>query len=365
MRVLQLISSAGYYGAENMLVTLAGELTVLGCQTTVGALQTGAEPELLARARERGLPAQAFPCSGRIDPGLPRRLSAFLQRERIDILHTHGYKANIYGRFSSLASAQVATCHNWAVRTGSLGFYSVLDRLALRSVPAVAAVSPGVAARLAEFRVRAPRVRVIGNGIDVARFAQAQPSLRQELKLTGPVIGTVTRLSPGKGLDILLQAFSSMSAMQTNATLVVVGAGPLDTALKDQAAALGIADRVHFTGARSDMPQVYASFDAFVLPSLDEGMPMSVLEAMSAGVPVVATSVGAIPELAGDGKGWLVAPGAIRPLAAALAEALQNRDDSAKRALKARQNVEAQYSARAMAQAYLTLYETLAKGPIV
>ena len=363
MRVLQLISSAGYYGAENMLVTLADELTRAGCATTVGAFQTGAEPEILLRARERNLATQAFACHGRVDISLPGRLSEFLRNERIDVLHTHGYKANLYGRFTGHSAAQLATCHNWAVRTGSLGFYSVLDRLALRRVPAVVAVSDGVAARLAEFGMRAPRVRVIPNGVDLRRFSQAAPALRHELNLDRcRVIGTVTRLTPRKGLDILLDAFLAIASLQPGVALVVVGAGPLDAELKAQVSALGLTGRVYFTGARSDMPEVYASFDVFVLPSLDEGMPMSVLEAISSGIPVVATSVGAIPELAGGAKGWLVAPGEAQPLASALGEALQNRQEAQQRAGRAREHVEAHYSAQAMARAYLELYESLLPG---
>src|SRR3954464_15853822 len=116
MRVLQLISSAGYYGAESMLVTLAAELARTGCVATVGALRVGEEPEILLRAREQGLNAVEFTCNGRLDPSLGKRLGDFLRREQIDVLHTHGYKANLYGWLATKThTAQVATCHNWAV----------------------------------------------------------------------------------------------------------------------------------------------------------------------------------------------------------------------------------------------------------
>ena len=365
MRVLQLISSAGYYGAENMLVTLAQELSRAGCPATVGALRVSNEPEILARSKERGLKTQAFPCNGRIDFGLPGRLANYLRDERIDILHTHGYKANLYGwRTNKGGAQQVATCHNWAVRTGSLGFYSVLDRLALRRVPAIAAVSETVAERLAAFGVHAPRVRVIPNGVDVARFSQAEATLRRELNLEGrKIIGTVTRLTPGKGCDILLASLPSLFAQIPDAVAVLVGAGALDAELKGQAATLNIADRVFFTGARADMPAVYASFDVFVLPSLDEGMPISILEAMSAGTPVVATDVGAVPQLITGTTGWLIPAGQTDPLTHALAEALANREEAQLRTTHARALVEAKYSARAMAQNYLRLYETLIPPP--
>ena len=361
MRILQLISSAGYYGAENMLVTLAAELTAMGCHAAVGVLQAGEEPEVLLRARERGLATVGIRCSGRLDPGFPGRLNAYLKREHIDIVHTHGYKANLYTRWSTHASSQVATCHNWAVRTGSLGFYSVLDRLALGRVPAVVAVSENVAARLAEFDIVSPRVHVIPNGVDLCRFAHATPTLRQELNLGDQkIIGAVTRLTPGKGLDILISSFHRLAAQQPNCALVIVGAGELDAGLKAQASSLGIGNRIHFTGARADMPNVYASFDVFVLPSLDEGMPMCVLEAIAAGVPAVGTTVGAIPELLADGKGWLVPPGDPKTLHMSLGAALHQVDDAKRGAALAYQHVERHYSSAAMARAYLKLYQSVA-----
>ncbi len=363
MRVLQLISSSGYYGAESMLVTLAAELSPASCIATVGALRVGEEPEILLRAREQGLNAVEFACNGRLDPSLGRRIADFLRREQIDVLHTHGYKANLYGWLAPKPrTTQVATCHNWAVRSGSLGFYSVLDRLALRRVPAVVAVSDGVKNRLADFGVTEPRVRVIPNGVDVRRFSQGKSTLRDELGLGGrKIIGAVTRLTPGKGCDILIAAMPKVLGKHPNATLVIVGAGPLEAELKNQAAALGLANRIHFAGARADMPDVYASFDVFALASLDEGMPMSILEAMSAGVPVVATSVGAIPRLVNLQTGWIVPPGEMPPLAEALSEALDEPARAGDRAQRAREHVEARYSARAMALQYMRLYQEVAK----
>jgi glycosyltransferase involved in cell wall biosynthesis len=366
MRILQLISSAGYYGAENMLVTLAAELATVGCYAAVGVLQTGDEPEVLLRARERGLPAISLPCSGRLDPGLPGRLNAYLKHERIDILHTHGYKANLYGRWTTHASRfHVATCHNWAVRTGSLGFYSVLDRLALRRVPAVVAVSENVATRLAEFDIRPPRVHIVPNGVDLTRFAQgeARPTLRGELTAApATLIGSVTRLTAGKGLDVLLTAFSMLPPRHAGVHLALIGSGELDTELRAQAARLNIADRVHFTGARSDMPGVYASLDRLVLASLDEGLPISVLEAMAAGVPVIATRVGAIPQLLQGDAGWLVAPGDPSALAEALVESLDNQSLARQYAQSALARTHAEYSAAAMARGYLELYQSLTGG---
>jgi glycosyltransferase involved in cell wall biosynthesis len=347
MRVLQLISSAGYYGAENMLVNLSAALARQGIEVTVGALQHDAEPEVLLRARERDLWTRAFPCHGRLDFSCARNLAAYVRERRIDIIHTHGYKANLYSQLARTDARQVATCHNWAVRSGALGVYSLLDRLALRRVPAIAAVSDNVAQRLADFGLKPPQVRVIANGIEVSRFADARPSLN----FGKPFIGCVSRLTAGKGLDILLTAFTQLPS---HFHLAIVGSGELDAPLRAQAATLGIADRVHFTGPRTDMPEIYASLDAFLLPSFDEGMPMTVLEAMAAGLPVVATTVGAI-QLLGDNRGWLVPPGDSAALAAAIPEALANTE----RPRHARAHVQTTYSSDAMAAAYLTLYRRL------
>ena len=363
MRVLQLISSAGYYGAENVVVNLATALRELGCMPVVGAFhQPGAvEPDILRFARERGLETWSFPCSGKLDRGSVPVLRR--QLGRFDVLHTHGYKANLYGWLASrgLGVGPVATCHNWPNRKGALAVYAALDRLILRRFPKVFAVSPGVLELLGHFGIRPPQAEVINNGIDTARFRADVPDLRGEFGLAGKlVVGTVTRLAPGKGLELLIESFAALADRRPEARLLIAGAGPLDQALRTQAAATTCADRILFTGARADMPSLYATLDVFALASFDEGMPMTVLESMSAGRAVVATSVGAIPRLIRDGVNGRLIPARDRDALIAAIDTLAG--DSTQRAAfgqSARLTIEQEFSSLAMAKQYLAHYRQL------
>lgn len=358
MRILQLISSAGYYGAENVVVNLASALAELAHQPVVGAFhQPGsAEPDILRFARERGLETWSFPCSGRLD----RAGVSVLRRElaRFDILHTHGYKANLYGWLASrsLGKGPIATCHNWPNRKGSLAVYAALDRVILRNFPKVCAVSANVLELLGNFGIRPPQAELIANGIDTNRFCPDAPDLRAEFGLTGNlVIGTVTRLVPGKGLELLIDAFREIR--NPEARLLIAGAGPLDAALKQQASA---DSRIVFTGARADMPSVYATLDVFVLASFDEGMPMTVLESMSAGRAVIATSVGAIPQVIQDNaNGRLIPPRDRQALVDALQALGADPHLRHRYGQAARATIEQKFSAQAMARQYLSHYQQI------
>ena len=348
-----------------MLVNLAAALRQLDCQPVVGAFQdpSGAEPAILRFARERGLETWAFPCGGRLDRASVGRLRAQLQAGRFDVLHSHGYKANLYGWLAARhqRAVNVATCHNWPNRQGLLAVYAAIDRLVLRRFPRVVAVSEGVLELLGHFGIHPPQSVFIANGIDTARFDGQQGHLRQELGLdSGPVIGTITRLVPGKGVEVLIDAFPAVLAAHPGATLLIVGAGPLEAELKAQAEKSSAAARIRFTGARSDMPAVYSALDVFVLASFDEGMPMTVLEAMSSGRAVIATEVGAIPRLIQNpANGRLIPPRQTEAVSQALLETLADPARRLARGRAARETILRDFSSLAMARQYLGHYQDI------
>ena len=179
------------------------------------------------------------------------------------------------------------------------------------------------------------------------------------------MIGFVGRLVPGKGGEILLDAAQKVTAVHPDATFVFVGEGPLRSEWEAIARRLGIAEKVIFTGVRNDMPGVYASFDMVVLPSFDEAMPMCVIEGMAAGKPVIATPVGATPELVLPGTtGLLVEPGDTSGLAAAILKLLANPEQTRQLGARAAQHVERRFSAAAMAQKYIDLYRLAPGSPV-
>src|ERR1043165_5188461 len=179
VKVLQLISSGGYYGAENMLLNLCASQEKAGCENSLLLFYNVHVPnvEFYERARRRGLSVRMVHCKGRADWRAVRQIEEYIQEDSADLVHTHGYKADLYGFLAAWRSSKpvVATCHNWVAGTAALGIYNHLDRMALKKFNALAAVSDEVRQRLLESGVPAEKIRTIANGIDVPAFESAQP----------------------------------------------------------------------------------------------------------------------------------------------------------------------------------------------
>ena len=236
--------------------------------------------------------------------------------------------------------------------------YAALDKLQLRYFDRICPVSEAVASTLERSLVPRDKITVVQNGIDVEKFSAGTPSLKDLARYKGKlIVGYVGRLAREKGLDVLLRAARGVVKQVPNTEFVFVGEGPERESLQVLATDLELHNHVSFLGPRSDLPDLYASFDIFVLPSLGEGMPLVVLEAMAAGKPVVATEVGAVPRVLRDGAlGLLVQPNDSAALKSALVALLQ---ESEKRSVFGRAGFEAvrnSFSAMAMAQAYLSAY---------
>ena len=177
------------------------------------------------------------------------------------------------------------------------------------------------------------------------------------------MVGTAARLCSQKGLPYLFDAAAVILREFPDVTFVVAGDGPEREALRRRTGQLGILPNVKLLGSCSDMPRFYVSIDAFVLPSLAEGMPMALIEAMAAGKAVVATSVGSVPVLVQDRKnGLLVKPGDVAGLTSALRHVIGDRDLRARLGRNARCTVESRFSAAAMTKQYWALYESTIDG---
>jgi glycosyltransferase involved in cell wall biosynthesis len=230
---------------------------------------------------------------------------------------------------------------------------------ALRRHDAVIAVSQRLAGQLGEDGVPRERLVVLRNAWRPAAPLPSRADARARLGLPadGPVIGWVGRLAWVKAADDALAAFAAAGIAGTR--LSVVGDGPDRPALEAQARALGLAGRVTFHGALPDAWRVLPAFDALLLSSRSEGTPMVLLEAMHAGVPIVATAVGGVPDLVGDGA--LLAP-ADDPaaLGRALARALTDPDGSRARAAAARARLDTDFAPDAWIDRHLDLYRRLA-----
>lgn len=361
VKVLQLISSGGYYGAENMLLNLCASQQKAGCENSLMLFYNVHAPnvEFYERARRRGLTVRMVHCQGRADWRAVRQIEECIQEDGIQLLHTHGYKADLYGYVAARRSGKpiVATCHNWVGGTAALGIYNRLDRMALKRFQGLAAVSDSVAQCLLDSGVAAKKIRTIANGIDVGPFERARPLPVFEFD-GNKVVGMVARLDLQKGFEYLLRATRELCAAFPALKVVIVGEGPDRQAIESMVQRFGLQSNVILAGQHSHMPEIYAAMDVFVLPSLNEGLPMTILEAMAASRPVIATRVGAIPKIIKDGEaGLLVDPGDVDGLRNALERLLTDSDLGRRLGSAGHDWVSRNYTSEAMALKYRQMYD--------
>jgi glycosyltransferase involved in cell wall biosynthesis len=365
MKVLHLISSGGMYGAENVVAALARDLEQMGCWVRVGVFQNAHCPDNnVADQLERcGASVIRIPCRGRVDRGAIQQIREIVRGQQVQLVHSHGYKSDIYSYLACrrLGVPMMATCHLWTRQTPAIRVYEFIDGWLLRRFDAVVAVSDVIAEDARRAGISAARITTINNGIDLAPFASATPTLAEEIKKGDRLlIGTAGRLVSQKGMDYFLRAARAVLNEMPEALFAVVGDGPDRGKLERLAQELGIEEHVVFTGSRADMPHVYASFDVFVLASLDEGLPMAVLEALASNRAVVATQVGAVPKVIVSGQtGMLVKAADVPGLAGAILVLLRSPELRARLGRSGSALVHKQFSSRVMSQEYLRLYEQL------
>jgi glycosyltransferase involved in cell wall biosynthesis len=343
-------------GGEESLLGLAASLDrrrlrVLGVVT--------AEGEVAARPRAAGVPTSVIalpPVRPWTLPAVLRalvRLRALLRRERVELVHAHGSRGALY---AGLASRGLGAPLVWHVRVADPD--PKLDRLLARLAGAIVVNSSATAARLRQWPGAAAKLTVVPNGVDLARFAPgpADPALGRALALDPavPVVGYFGRLEHGKGVDVLLEAAARLRG-RLAATFLFVGDGPLREALAARAASVGLS--VRFAGHRGDVPALLRLCAVVVLPSRQEAFGRVLIEAMAAGVPVIATSVGGIPEVCVDGvTALLVPPEEPEALAAAIALTLTDQAATAARVEAARADVRARFDLAAHATRVLGVY---------
>lgn len=377
-RIVHLISSGGFYGAEQVLLTLAKSSSRLGMTCIILCFEDARQGnlELLHRASAAGIDAKQLPCRKRIDRSCLLDLINRLKDHKADLLHTHGAKADFYGLIAAkkLNLPVVATLHLWSHTPFIVRLYDWVDALLLRFFDRVVGVSGAIAEEMVEKGIPRRLIRVIRNGVDLESLVAthgngARQETRQELEIKedAPVVGIVGRLASEKGHHLFLEAAREVLQLIPQAVFVIVGGGPLEEELQTHAAALGIAGSVRFTGIRQDVPRFYEAFDLLVSSSLREGTPMVLLEAMAMAKPVIATCVGGVPDLVRhDETGLLVPPGDIPSMARAIVDLLQNQNQRERLALAGQRLVHEEFSAESMAEAYRKLYEEIGamKRPI-
>ncbi|MFH1754239.1 MAG: glycosyltransferase, partial [Candidatus Latescibacterota bacterium] len=329
--VVQLVENLEVGGLEKMVLALSSNLareryrTVVFCRGDGGPLRE--------EAAQYGIKVTAFHKKQGFDVRLPVRLAKELRGAKAHILHCHNYGPLVYGSIAARLSpikGVVYTAHG--VRTSREGHQRLFYRLG--SVNQIVTVSENARQLLIKScGIGADKVLTVPNGINTADYMMDIDVGKKKADLgigrAVSLLGIVARLSPEKDHNTLLQAFSIVCEEFTDVDLVIVGDGELRAILEKKAGELAIDGRVHFLGCRRDIAEILPIFDCFVLSSRSEGLSMTLLEAMAAGLPVVATNVGGNPEVVEDEKtGLIVAHGEPQRLAAAVKRILSNRTRS-------------------------------------
>jgi glycosyltransferase involved in cell wall biosynthesis len=327
----------------------------------VAVLDPGSEDHPVpARAEGLGVEVRRLvipPRSYRLEYRLLRQL---LSDIRPDAVHTHGYRADLIGGLAARRTGVpwVSTVHGFTGGGRKNRFYEWLQLRAYRGSQGVVAVSRPMRDRLNHEGIQPTRVHLVPNAWGPKPLL-ARDEARQRLGLAGsePVIGWVGRLTREKGPDLFLSALAQIQDRPWIAS--IVGDGRERPALEAQAARLGIGTRIRWHGLIPDAAALYPAFDAWVLSSRTEGTPIALFEAMSAGVPIVAASVGGVPDVISAAEALLVPPERPAALAAALRDLLAGPEAAALRSGAARRRLLDSFDPEQWFAAHIQLYRSL------
>lgn len=367
MKILHVIDSEGLFGAEAMLVNLASEQRKLGLQPTILNMRMvdSSESSFESEAVSMGLDFRSFSIKTGLDLPGAFKIIRFAVTNGYVLIHSHGYKPNILlglmpKRLRRLSI--VITLHGWtsAGRFGKLLIYEWLDIKSLNNVDAVVAVSKATAAHSALRRIKPC---IIHNGISTIDFeSKNRLADRRLVKFSenGFTIGSIGRLSAEKGYRHLIEALRLVIQRGIDANLIIIGEGNERSFLEQLIEKLKLTDRVLLPGYCTTARDYLPCLDVFVLSSLTEGLPITLLETMQANVPIVATRVGGIPEVLENGKdGLLVEPRDPEKLADAISRIYHDSELRDKLMSCAYKKVITDYTAEKMALQYLEVYRLL------
>jgi glycosyltransferase involved in cell wall biosynthesis len=255
-----------------------------------------------------------------------KMIHSILKENSFDLVHTHGYFADIVGvpAAKRVGIPNISTCHGYIPKNKSVILYNMLDHLVLRFSNRIIAVSEGIKRELIKSGISGSKIEVILNAVqtksDNTTLIQNKQKRRQALGIKEDdfVVGYVGRLSEEKGVVFLIEAISMLN-LDIPVRLLIIGDGPQKKELEDLVEIKGIKDKTLFAGFQDDVEDWLTAMDIFALPSLTEGTPMALLEAMACGIPVIASAVGGVPAvITNKENGILVEPGNSSDLAKGL-----------------------------------------------
>lgn len=375
-RVLHFIASDGLYGAERVILNLSQQMKNGYPQTSViGCIVSNEHEEnaLYERAVSLGLEAVKIVISNKgvfFDIHIAARQIAKLN---IDIIHSHGYKPSVYGFIiSKIKSIPImATCHLWFELKNRPLKTKVLIKLELffyRWFSRLVGVSEPIKQILIDNGLSEKNINVVANGVEVETLPnklETRARIRNELGVDTDtfVIVNSGRLTKQKAQWVLIEAAKELKKSNDNFVFIIVGEGELKDELAEKIHAYQLENHVKMLGFYAEMEQLLAAADCFALPSIDEGMPMSLLEAVSSELPVICTHVGDIDKLITDNYSGLVVPlNNPNALSEKAVEFIENKKFSIALAKCAKEKMMQLYSSEAMTNSYSYIYTSILKA---
>jgi glycosyltransferase involved in cell wall biosynthesis len=360
--VCHLIASNFFGGPEKQILEHCRRLDPARWQPVVASFREGRERvPIIEAARARQI--STFTIDTRLpwNPDAARQLFAYVRRHHVDLLVTHGYKPDAVGflmrrwsRVPQIAYVRGFTAETWRVRR-----YEDLDRWLLRrGFTRVLCVSEKTRHLLIEHGIAPGRVLAVHNAVEIPGDVEPAP-LRAELGIPeqAPLLVAAGRLSAEKGHRFLVEALAKLK-QKPEPHVIILGEGRESEALNRLARVLGVDNRIHLVGFRRDVLACLKAADVVVNPSLTEGLPNVVLEALSLEIPVVATEVGGVSEILNAGQtGWLVPAANVDALAGAIREALGDRARAREMAANGRRRIEEQFTFALQAERLMAVYD--------
>jgi len=360
LRVLHVLTPGPVGGLERVVQMLTRGQSRAGHDVHIGAIVDAAESpgcRFLEEAAQDGVTVHALPTPHRAyrrERGMTREL---FRRLSPQVGHLHGYRADVLhaGVARRLAIPCVTTVHGFTGGDAKNRFYEMLQRRSFRRMEAVVAVSLPLAEVLAAAGVPSRRLYCIPNAWE-GPAPMDGGAARERLGVPEGVfhVGFVGRLGAEKGADVFVEALAWLRELPIIAS--IVGDGPQMTRLKARADQLGLGDRVGWHGIVPDAGRLFPSFDVFVLSSRTEGTPIVLFEAMAAGVPIVATRVGGVPDVVCEDEAILVEPDRPESLAEAIRAVLGDRGAARSRASRARARLDRERGAAQWVERYDRVY---------
>lgn len=359
--VAHLLAPAAFGGLERVVSGLALAMASRGLRVVVILVMEPGfdEPAWAMALRGRAVIVETVFVKRRAFSEERARVTALLQRHDVTLVHIHGERpAVINGPMLVRAGVGVVLTLHGFTRSGLRQWIKTrLLRHAVRSFHAIVAVSAPLRALLCDMGFNPKQLTVISNGFSPSLMT---PRSRNEARIAlglpadASVVGWIGRASQEKGLDVMVAA---LAALPADVICCVIGDGPILEAAKADATRLGVAQRIHFLGARPDAASFLAAFDVLALSSRTEGTPMVLLEAAEEGVPVVATAVGGVPDLLGPDGGVMVPADDPRALAAALDRVLHDLPGARTRAAILKTRLTASQQSASWIDEHIHMYE--------